>query len=98
MKSLKYYSALFIGKLAFLILKLLGLGSTAAPGLYASKIDNNLLNELTAQLKYSIVISGTNGKTTTARILATILKKTNLKYFHNRTGSNLMRGLLYKEL
>lgn len=68
-------------------------GSTAAPGLYALKVDPNLIKKLTKQIKYgSILISGTNGKTTTSRLLSEILS-TKFKIIHNRQGSNLLRGI-----
>ena len=94
MNYLKYYFSIFIGKASFYLLKLFGLGATAAPGLYAGKIDKDLIKKLAKQLKYSIIISGTNGKTTTSRILAEVFQKADIKYFHNRTGSNLERGII----
>lgn len=39
------------------------------------------------------MISGTNGKTTTSRLFSHILKSAHLKPIHNRSGSNLSRGL-----
>ena len=88
-------TALFVGKLtAGLIRKLGKSGATAAPGLYALKIDPNLVKKLSQRIKlYSIVISGTNGKTTTARMLASIVEQEGLKVIHNRAGSNLLRGI-----
>lgn len=94
MERFRYYLAILIGKLISLSLRLLQLGGTAAPGLYASKIDKNLIRKLSRQLKYSVIISGTNGKTTTTRILATIFSQAGWEYFHNRTGSNLLRGVI----
>src|SRR3972149_11769490 len=88
-------TALFVGKLtAGLIRKLGKSGATAAPGLYALNIDPNLVKKLAGRIKlYSIVISGTNGKTTTARMLASIFEEARLKVIHNRAGSNLLRGI-----
>lgn len=94
MLKLRYYLAILIGKLTFLSLRLFQLGGTAAPGLYASKIDPNLIKKLCRQLKFSILISGTNGKTTTTRILSAIFDQADWQYFHNRTGSNLQRGII----
>ena len=88
-------AAIFVGKLtAGLIRKLGKSGATAAPGLYALNIDPNLVKKLAGRIKlYSIVISGTNGKTTTARMLASIFEEARLKVIHNRAGSNLLRGI-----
>ena len=86
-------TAVLLGKLIATINKLTGSGATAAPGLYALKIDPNLVKKLTKNLKYgSTIISGTNGKTTTSRLAFDILS-TKYKIIHNRQGSNLLRGI-----
>ena len=41
----------------------------------------------------SILVTGTNGKTTTSRILASTLEAAGRPFIHNREGSNLMRGI-----
>ncbi len=68
-------------------------GGSAAPGLYALKIDPNLVEKLSKQIPQNIVITGTNGKTTTARILAYLANQAGLKVIRNSTGSNLERGI-----
>jgi len=91
--DLQLTAAILTGKLFSIILKLKGSGATAAPGLYALKIDKNLVKKISSKntLK-SIVISGTNGKTTTSRIVFDIISK-KYKVIHNRQGSNLLRGI-----
>lgn len=85
--------SLIVGKVIALALKIYGSGATAAPGLYALKIDPNLVKKISSKSKLkSIVISGTNGKTTTSRILYDIISKKH-KVIHNRQGSNLLRGI-----
>lgn len=85
--------AIMLGKTINLVLKLKGRGGTAAPGLYALKIDPDLVKKLSGKIKNgSIAISGTNGKTTTARVLSDIVSE-NHKIIHNRQGSNLLRGI-----
>src|SRR5213592_560547 len=69
-------------------------GGTALPGLVAERIDPGVIRELSAQLgEGSVIITGTNGKTTTARLLRGIAKKAGLKPVANRAGSNMMRGI-----
>jgi UDP-N-acetylmuramyl tripeptide synthase len=41
----------------------------------------------------SIVVSGTNGKTTTTRLLSHILRGAGMRPIHNRAGANLLSGL-----
>ena len=92
--DLKLLLAIFAGKLIALIIRIFGkTGATTAPGLFALKVDPQLVKKLSKQIQSgSIIISGTNGKTTTTRLISTILSK---KYniIHNRAGSNLLRGI-----
>lgn len=91
--DLRLISAIIVGKTVNLLINLKGGGGTAAPGLYALKIDPNLIEKLSSKIKKgSIVIAGTNGKTTTTRILSDILGS-KYKIIHNRQGSNLLRGV-----
>lgn len=69
-------------------------GGTALPGLVASWIDPEVVAHLGGQLgRGSVLVTGTNGKTTTARILAAALREAHVPSLHNREGSNLMRGI-----
>ena len=70
-------------------------GGTSAPGLVAERVDPGMLSKLTSQLPLgSVVVAGTNGKTTTARMIADILGANQLRVVHNRSGSNLVRGVV----
>ena len=91
--DLRLSLAILVGKTISILNKHTGTGGTAAPGLYALKIDPDLVKKLTTKIKYgNIVISGTNGKTTTARLIADILSP-KFQIIHNRQGSNLLRGI-----
>jgi lipid II isoglutaminyl synthase (glutamine-hydrolysing) len=69
-------------------------GGTAAPGLIADRIDPNLLGKIAARLpEGAIVVAGTNGKTTTSRMVADALEAGGRRVAHNRSGSNLVRGV-----
>jgi lipid II isoglutaminyl synthase (glutamine-hydrolysing) len=69
-------------------------GGTAAPGLVAERIDPNLLGKIARRLPRGvIVVAGTNGKTTVSRMLADILQAADYRVAHNRSGSNLVRGV-----
>jgi UDP-N-acetylmuramyl tripeptide synthase len=70
-------------------------GGTALPGLVAQKVYPGVLRDITRQLvDGSIMVSGTNGKTTTTRMIGSILEAAGLAALHNRSGSNLERGLI----
>jgi UDP-N-acetylmuramyl tripeptide synthase len=69
-------------------------GGTALPGLVAERIDPDVIRDLAAELgQGSVIVTGTNGKTTTARLLRSIAKAAGLKPVANRAGSNMMRGI-----
>ncbi|MFH0943121.1 MAG: MurT ligase domain-containing protein [Candidatus Beckwithbacteria bacterium] len=88
-------SSIVIGKIIALILKIFSSrGGTALPGLIALKLNPSLINQIIKKNQlFSIIITGTNGKTTTCRLLGNILKTSGLNYIHNRSGSNLLRGI-----
>jgi lipid II isoglutaminyl synthase (glutamine-hydrolysing) len=86
--------AIATGKLAKEVLRRTGRGATALPGLLATRLDPHILRDLTARLPGgSLMVIGTNGKTTTTRLISTILHHAGLKIVNNRSGSNLVRGL-----
>ncbi|MCX7622141.1 MAG: Mur ligase family protein [Thermomicrobium sp.] len=69
-------------------------GGTALPGLVALAVRPMLLQELAERLPHgTIVVAGTNGKTTTARLIAELLHGSGYSVVHNRSGSNLPRGI-----
>jgi UDP-N-acetylmuramyl tripeptide synthase len=69
-------------------------GGTAVAGLVAQAIDPQLAGRLATQLgRGCAIVTGTNGKTTTARMLAAIAREAGLSTLANPSGSNLMRGV-----
>lgn len=88
-------TAILFGKSITQLSKILKIGGgTAAPGLYALKIDPDLVSKLVIKIPKNIVITGTNGKTTTARMIAHFAKSCGLKVIRNHAGSNLERGIV----
>lgn len=91
---MKKLAAIIIGKSIFKTTRLLKLGGGfAAPGLYALKFDSNLVEKLINHKAKNIIVTGTNGKTTTANLLSHFLKATGHKVTKNSSGSNLERGI-----
>ncbi|MGV9001502.1 MAG: MurT ligase domain-containing protein [Candidatus Saccharimonadaceae bacterium] len=69
-------------------------GGSALPGLFVEHISPTFVPKTLAQLPRGIVvISGTNGKTTTTKMVVSLLESQGLKVFTNRTGSNFVRGI-----
>lgn len=93
--SMRTFLALALAKsVNFALRKAKVSGGTALPGLLALKIAPDFIHHLTQNFsRGNILVSGTNGKTTTTRMLATILDGWGIAYLHNRAGSNLLRGI-----
>ncbi len=92
MKKLRVFLACVTSRLARLALRLLGRGGTALPGKAALRVYPKLMNELGRGVD-TVLITGTNGKTTTAGMLRHMLDKTGTAYFSNRSGANLTSGI-----
>jgi UDP-N-acetylmuramyl tripeptide synthase len=88
-------AAVIAGKAAGAASRLLGRGGgTAIAGLAALRIDPHIVRELVSQAGAgAICVTGTNGKTTTSLMLNRIAAAAGLAPLHNRSGSNLMRGV-----
>jgi UDP-N-acetylmuramyl tripeptide synthase len=93
---MRKFTASLLAKWITKSLRLLKLGGgTAFPGLLAERIFPSLLSELGENFSKGIIlITGTNGKTTTARLVTSVLKANGFRVIHNFTGSNLTRGIL----
>lgn len=86
-------SAILTAKVLRSLLRRVGSGATAAPGLVSQYIDEEALRKLGKYYSNIILVSGTNGKTTTARLISAILEKADIPHVDNREGSNLVRGI-----
>src|SRR5678815_283224 len=68
-------------------------GGTTFPGKLLSKLDPDAVDRLAARLPQgSVLVSATNGKTTTAAMAAEILRP-RLTVAHNDSGANLVSGI-----
>jgi len=95
MASMRLVGAIAAGRIAGIASRAFGRGGgTALPGVLAERIDPRLVEQLAAQLgQGSVMVTGTNGKTTTAHMLSSVAAKAGYLPLHNRSGSNLMRGV-----
>ena len=87
--------AIFAGKLAGKITRLRA-GGTALPGLVAERLAPGLLVDFVrTNFPHGLVfVTGTNGKTTTTRLVTKILEDSGHAVLTNKAGSNLPRGIL----
>ncbi len=71
-----------------------GRGGTSLPGKLLMRLDREAIRRLAAHLPQgSVVVSATNGKTTTAAMVARILERTGVRLVHNRAGANMAGGV-----
>ena len=69
-------------------------GGTALPGLLAGMLAPGLIEAFASQLGHGVVtVTGTNGKTTTAHLIAAAARAAGRRPLANRSGSNLERGI-----
>lgn len=86
--------AILAGKAAARLSRARGCRGTSLPGLVARKIYPGTLKDLSAQVRRDIiVVSGTNGKTTTTNMIAGVLSDAGHKVIVNREGSNMITGV-----
>jgi UDP-N-acetylmuramyl tripeptide synthase len=89
------WAAIQIAKAATRISKFLRLGAgTTWPGEIALFLNPNITQYLPLADKKIVMITGTNGKTTTTKLIETILLSSNKKAHHNASGSNLFNGIV----
>ena len=71
-----------------------GRGGTSLPGKLLVALDSRAIERLAARLpRGSVVISATNGKTTTATMAAAVLQRAGIPLVHNRAGANMAGGV-----
>jgi lipid II isoglutaminyl synthase (glutamine-hydrolysing) len=87
--------AISAGKLVGASGRILGIGGgTSLPGMVARRIDPDVLKAvMSGSTAKKIVITGSNGKTTTSRMIAEMAKESGQRLSHNRSGSNLLQGV-----
>jgi UDP-N-acetylmuramyl tripeptide synthase len=89
-------AALLAGRVATGLSRRLGRGGgTVIAGHVVPRIDPTALRTVTRRLRHgSVLVSGTNGKTTTSRLISHMLGQGDIRALHNRAGANLVTGLV----
>jgi UDP-N-acetylmuramyl tripeptide synthase len=84
-----------VGKAASRATRLIGRGGgTAITGMVARSVDPSILDKLVRRAGVPVVaITGSNGKTTTARFAAALLRGEGIAVRHNSAGANLIQGV-----
>lgn len=75
--------------------RILHVGASAMPGRIALRLDSHLISALSAKLKKgSIVVCGTNGKTTTNNVICQIVEDSGNTVLCNYAGANMDSGVV----
>lgn len=90
---MRRFVAIFIGKIVVYLSRLRG-GGSSLPGLIAEKIYPSLVSSFRQHLRLVVLVTGTNGKTTTTKMLREILRSKFSNIVHNEAGSNMSRGVV----
>lgn len=88
----KSFLSIIISKFILNVSKFLFRGGTNFPGKIALKIDNHILSTIAKNYKI-ILVTGTNGKTTTTSMIYNIILKSGKKVITNNTGANMITGI-----
>ena len=75
-----------------LILRKTGRGGTAVPGIVAMKVSRNILAAVSDGMNI-VVVTGTNGKTTTCNMIEHALTSAGYDCLLNKSGANLLHGI-----
>ncbi len=86
-------SSILIGKLTGVALRTVGMGATALPGKVALKINPDLLRVLDSRCEKKVIVTGTNGKTTTNNLIYHILTDKYKNVLSNLKGANMPQGV-----
>ena len=96
MSALQTSLAIALGQWVTLTIKTLRQGSaTSLPGKLALKVQPHLLKQLSRPVSaYSVAVTGTNGKSTTAGLINQCLQQQGLRVVHNLLGANMHAGIV----
>jgi UDP-N-acetylmuramyl tripeptide synthase len=93
--TFRTFLALSAGKAAARATRLAGRGGgTSITGMVARRVDPQILRKIVLDRGEPVVaITGSNGKTTTARFTAALLRGEGVTVSHNSAGANLVQGV-----
>ena len=91
MMRLRFWIALWAGKLAMAVLKLLGNPQDDRPGILIYRICPDFLKYV-KKPKYTVAVTGTNGKSTVTALINDLFRAMGMKTAFNAWGANLKAG------
>ena len=91
--NIKSFFSILAGKITIFLSKHIFKGGSTFPGTVALKFDKKILSTVAKDYKV-ILVTGTNGKTTTTSMITNIFKNKGYRVITNNTGANLFRGIV----
>ncbi len=91
--SIKSILSILSAKFTLFLTRTIVKGGTTFPGRVALKLDKNILSKVSQGYKV-VLVTGTNGKTTTTSMIYNILKESGHNVITNNTGANLFPGIV----
>ena len=91
--NIKSIISIIASKITIFLTKNILKGGTTFPGKVALKIDKNILSKVSKGYKV-VLVTGTNGKTTTTSMIYNIIKNSGKNVITNNTGANLFPGIV----
>jgi len=89
---MKLFIVIFMVRILTQVLHIFRSGGTSLPGKVANKLVPDILARISNKFT-TVLVTGTNGKTTTVRMIAQILKSENISFVTNKSGANLKSGI-----
>jgi lipid II isoglutaminyl synthase (glutamine-hydrolysing) len=87
-------SKLSLARAAGAVSRRIGRGGTSLPGKLLIALQPDAISRLSARLgRGSVIVSATNGKTTTSAMVAAVLERAGIPLVHNRAGANMAGGV-----
>jgi lipid II isoglutaminyl synthase (glutamine-hydrolysing) len=90
--NLRLTFTLIVSKFIIKLCRLTKRGGTSLPGEIARKLYPDIVKVITSNFKI-IMVTGTNGKTTTTRIIGQLLTENKINFITNKSGANLVDGI-----
>lgn len=91
--NIKSFFSIILSKLVIKLSKTLFKGGSNFPGKVALKLDKDILKTICKDYKV-LLVTGTNGKTTTTSMIYNMLKDSGKYVITNNTGANMLPGIV----
>ena len=91
--NIKSLISIVAGKITIFLSKKLFKGGSNFPGRVSLKLSKKILRDISKNYKV-ILVTGTNGKTTTTSMISNIIKNNGLSIITNSTGANMLSGIV----